>query len=118
MKKIFIIMLLSIFLGVTVNVRAHSFLLNIEYDDCSMVSNQNEEDEKWYFLYYPEADEGNISKEYEHIDEEVTTIKYYIYDSAANNSEYTWTTDLSESQANYIKQPSKQEEELLKIFGG
>ena len=81
MKKISLIIICIMFFVVfpILSVSAHSSLLNVEYDECSWVVENNQDDEKWYIL-----------KEY-HINENISTIKYYI---SNNNLVRTGTHEL------------------------
>ncbi len=101
-KKIISIITLVILITQSISVYAHESMLNIDYDDCivpmegGVITPTDGEDETWYWLI-------NNLKEY-HISHETETIRYYFSDSAKDNSSYTWTTELSESEAAEIKQ--------------
>lgn len=82
-----------IYIGV-VQVFAHSALLDVVYDDCIAEKDGDGIDEIWYDLEYF----GSNS----HISNEEDTIKYY-FEETSQNGMYTWTTDVSESVANEIK---------------
>ena len=77
---------------------AHESLLDVEYDACiTHESNQIPEDgidEMWYALYYENA--------CHHIGHDVTTIKYYFH-NLSYSGDYTWTTDVSDTDAQEIK---------------
>ena len=82
---------------------AHQQMLNIEYDDCEVpiddsgnITNTDGEDETWYWLEW-------YGSEY-HISHTVETIKYYFSDISMDGSSYTWTTDITETEANEIKE--------------
>ena len=51
MKKISLIIISIMFFLVfpILSVSAHSSLLNVEYDECSWVVENNQDDEKWYW---------------------------------------------------------------------
>ena len=94
MKKISLIVISIMFFLVfpILSVSAHSSLLNVEYDECSWVVENNQDDEKWYIL-----------KEF-HINENISTIKYYISNNKLNDDNITWyETGLNETQVNQIK---------------
>lgn len=99
-----IVINICIFLGLSAF--AHSDVLDVEYDECSpptytngsIVFYQDGEDEMWYSIAAlntedEENPENNIYCEY-HLNDTITTIKYYFEDTAEFNSNYTWTTDI------------------------
>ena len=76
---------------------AHDKMLNVSYDDCIAADMVDGEDETWYWLIWNNS-------EY-HISHEVDTITYYFSDSARGILDtYTWTTDITEAEANDIKE--------------
>lgn len=77
-----------------IQVFAHDSMLNVEYDDCIYEIGADGINETWYIL-----NKGSVCR---HISHEVDTIKYYYADSA-DGSTYTWTTDVSASVAQEIK---------------
>ena len=77
-----------------IHVFAHAAMLNVDYDDCVYEIGTDGINEMWYVL--------NKSSVCRHISHEEDTIKYYFADSA-EGSTYTWTTDVSTSVAQEIK---------------
>ena len=69
---------------------AHNAILSVNYDDCIDNYAGDGIDEMWYAL-----------NSY-HLGDEVNTIKYYFEDSSLDGT-YTWTTDVSTSIAQEIK---------------
>lgn len=69
-------------------------MLDVIYDDCIYNDSGDGIDETWYILDTPPF--------CYHLGDEVDTIKYYFEDSSPNGT-YTWTTDVSESVAEEIK---------------
>ena len=98
MKKIIclIIFIVVFIISVKTVVSAHEEMLDVEYDDCIPIFSGEGVDEMWYYL----------SEELlcYHISDEVQTIKYYFMEHAENDSNYTWTTDVSEEVAQEIKE--------------
>ena len=78
----------------TIQVFAHDAILDVEYDDCIYETGTDGIDEMWYAL--------NKNSVCRHISHEEDTIKYYFANSA-EGSTYTWTTDVSASVAQEIK---------------
>ena len=78
----------------TIQVLAHSAMLDVDYDDCIYEIGADGINETWYIL----EDDSMCY----HISHEVDTIKYYFADSV-EGSTYTWTTDVPESVAQEIK---------------
>lgn len=77
-----------------IQVFAHDAMLNVDYDDCIYEIGADGINETWYIL-----NKGSVCR---HISHEVDTIKYYFADSV-EGSTYTWTTDVSVSVAQEIK---------------
>lgn len=71
---------------------AHEAMLNVDYDDCVMGKNTDGIDEMWYVL--------TRKGECRHYPDNMSTIKYYFEESSNN---YTWTTEVSETIAQEIK---------------
>lgn len=106
-KKIylFLITLLFLFLYLNINnniVFAHTQLVDIEYDSCEPNENYDGENELWYSLL--KYDFPFTSGRDSHLSDNVTTIYYWISDSARTDENYTWTTDVDSNTANDIKQ--------------
>ena len=78
---------------------AHPEVLDVTYDVCQPVENQEGEDELWYLLYRPFLEYD----EYLHLSEDTTIIRYYFSDYAKDDLDYTWTTDVSKEMANEIQ---------------
>lgn len=78
----------------TIQVFAHDAMLNVDYDDCLYEIDSDGIYEMWYAL--------NKSSVCRHISHEEDTIKYYFADSSDGGA-YTWTTDVSASVAQDIK---------------
>lgn len=76
------------------NISAHNAMLEVTYDDCEYCNPGDGIDETWYVL--------NRNTSCNHYSHEESTIKYYFAESSEDNT-YTWTTDLSESEANEVK---------------
>ena len=99
-KKRIIVLIMAIVLVVNfsilgaIQVFAHSSMLNVNYDNCVYEIGADGINETWYIL-----NKGSVCR---HISHEVDTIKYYFADSA-EGSTYTWTTDVSASVAQEIK---------------
>lgn len=72
---------------------AHETMLDVEYDKC-INSSGDGIDEMWYKL-----DNNTECRHYGH---ETNTIRYYFEEKSIDGS-YTWTTDLSTSEAEEIK---------------
>lgn len=86
-----------------INVYAHENLLDIEYDECSPDENGDGEDEIWYYLSelkYSLEEE----LEYYHLDDDVTTIKYYFEENDLDGTGYSWNTDVNDDLAEEIRQ--------------
>lgn len=79
----------------TIQCFAHSAMLNVSYDDCKMLDAGDGIDEKWYNLI---ADSICY-----HYPEDRYTIKYYFEESSATDQNYTWTTEVSATVAQGIK---------------
>lgn len=77
-----------------VQVFAHEIELNVKYDECLYDENGDSIYEMWYAI------EDKYSRYY-HINDNVLTIKYYFEESSPSG--YTWTTHVSESVAEEIK---------------
>ena len=103
---IFCIVIIS---SLSLDVKAHSALLEVEYDDCSKSDYVNENnigdgiDERWYYLC-----ERNYSTDvmlyYYHLAQNKKTLKYYFSPTGKDNTSYTWTTDVDQATANEIKE--------------
>lgn len=89
-----IVMVVNFFVWGTVKVFAHNAMLDVNYDNCKYEIYADGINEAWYVL--------NINSKCYHISHETDTIKYYFADSA-DGSTYTWTTDVSASVAQEIK---------------
>ena len=78
---------------------AHESLLHVEYDDCippELVAGTHDSiDEMWYVLLDEELS-------CYHISHDEMTIKYYFSDLSKDKT-YSWTTDISDSDAQEIK---------------
>lgn len=105
MKKIiFLIATLSIlsFLVYFPTVCAHNSILEVEYDECNPNINGDGEDETWYYLCEENWSHGpNFT--YYHLDNNITTIKYFIEDTAKDDSTYTWDTEITAAQAEVVR---------------
>lgn len=102
-KLLSIILSLIIVFEGSIHIFAHESVLNVEYDDCGVLIDKNGnvikmdgEDETWYWL-------SGANNEY-HISHDVQNITYYFSNTAKDDATYTWTTELSESEAEEIKQ--------------
>lgn len=73
---------------------AHRSVLYVDYDRCAGDADRDGLDETWYVL--------QTSDICAHISDEVKTIKYY-FEPLSRDGTYTWTTDVSESVAQEIK---------------
>ncbi len=89
-----ILMIVNFSIFGTIQVFAHDAMLNVNYDDCLYEIGSDGIYEMWYAL--------NKNSVCRHISHEEDTIKYYFADSA-DGSTYTWTTDISPSAAQEIK---------------
>ena len=70
------------------------------FDACSWNTNDGD-DEAWYYYDYSDIPTGyTLNIHYPH---NITCIKYYFADTAYNDPNYTWTTDISLELANEIK---------------
>lgn len=102
MKKIIypftIIFVFIICIVFPIGVLSHSSLLDIEYDECDD-DDSDGEDEAWYFL--SKIYNGNDT--YIHIPHYINTIKYFFADSAYNDPNYRWNTDVTNDVANEIR---------------
>ena len=74
---------------------AHSAILDVEYDNCIASNNADGINEAWYVL-------NSTNSQLYHISHEEQTIKYY-FSEIDPVSGYTWTTDISASEAQAIK---------------
>lgn len=117
-KIIAVAIVIIIFLTQHLSIYAHPYVLNIGYDDCNPPTNSNGtikynqdgEDEMWYSIAGINSEDvnnpaNNIYCEY-HLNESITTIRYYFADSAKDDPDYTWTTDIYKE---YIKTMSHDE---------
>lgn len=73
---------------------AHEAMLDVSYDVCIDVPNDDGINEMWYVI--------NTTSKCIHISHEENTIKYY-FEEVSKDGTYTWTTDVSEAEANDIK---------------
>ncbi len=71
---------------------AHEDILEVDYDICNHQYDGDGIHEAWYSVFYGEDSY--------HIGHEVTTIKYYFVETY---NSYTWSTDMSEAEADAIK---------------
>ena len=78
----------------SIQVFAHDAMLDVDYDNCIHDASGDGIDETWYIL--------NLASSCSHLSDEDLTIKYYFKESFSDE-EYTWTTDVSESVAEEIK---------------
>ncbi len=74
---------------------AHEEMLEVTYDDCIFSDYGDDMNEMWYIL--------NWFNEQYHLSQDEYTIRYYFEDSSEDGL-YTWTTDISESKAQEIKE--------------
>ena len=99
------ILSIAIIIASNTLVFAHSLMLTVSYDDCNprttsssedyfQVINEDGHDEWWYDLTHLESVQRHIS-------DNVDTIIYYFADSYAG---YSWTTEVSEEEAESIKE--------------
>jgi len=95
-----IIVVILVLISFSIDVNAHEYLLDIEYENCN--STNSGINEWWYYLC-----EKNYSKynylNYYHISHNKTTLKYYFSPTSRDDSTYTWTTKLSASEAQEIQ---------------
>lgn len=89
-----IVMVVNFFVWGTVKVFAHNAMLDVNYDNCKDEIYADGINEAWYVL--------NANSECYHISHETDTIKYY-FAYSVEVSTYTWTTDVSTSVAQEIK---------------
>ena len=89
-----IVMIVNFSIFSAIKVFAHDAMLNVDYDDCTGINGSDGIDETWYALDVPPF--------CYHLGDEVNTIKYYFKESSSDGT-YTWTTDISESVAQEIK---------------
>ena len=89
-----IVMVVNFSILGAIQVFAHDAMLDVDYDDCIYEIGADGINETWYIL-----DKGSVCR---HISHEVDTIKYYFADSVVGST-YTWTTDVSASVAQEIK---------------
>ena len=108
--KIFSILLaISLVMPFGIYLSAHQNILYIDSDKCVVEGiGENGDDEMWYSLTRlndKKNTDANDDVYYQlHLDQSVTTIKYYFEPFAEDGSGYTWTTEVSEETANEIKQ--------------
>lgn len=69
--------------------------LDVNYDYCSPNPNIDGDNEAWYVLK-----NGSL---YKHLSHEETTVRYY-FANYSKDGTYTWTTDVSQTVANDIKE--------------
>lgn len=103
-KKIIILLLISIFFSILPNnliqTYAHSSQLDVVYDDCipsDFIDSTNIGDgynEKWYELI-----RNNVVKHIPHTENETTTIKYYLSPTGIEDTSITWSTGLTTEQS-------------------
>ena len=79
---------------VTTKTFAHDNYLIVDYDNCQANLSGDGLNEMWYLI-------DNGAGCY-HLDNEIAEIKYYFSDSSPSG--YTWTTDLSETEATQVKE--------------
>ena len=99
---LYIILLIAGFIISQYKIKAHETLLNVGYDVCSKENGIDGINEIWYYLsdfYYSKG--STIT--YDHFDDSVYTIKYYISNCGKDDASYEWDTDVSTSVANQIK---------------
>ena len=73
---------------------AHNEMLEVVYDNCFSSEDSGDINEKWYILDW-------FNEQY-HLGQDEDTIIYYFENSSKNGS-YSWTTDISEDEAQIIK---------------
>ena len=101
MKKSIIICLIIVLSFISsVEILGHSAFLNVEYDECSQVANDNEDDEKWYELIG--IDDDTLYNR--HLSTDISTIKYYISNVGKDEQNVYWnSTGLTNTQINQLK---------------
>ena len=88
-------------------VKAHTNVLDVDYDPCTQSIFGDGDDEVWY--YHSLSSSGKLNNvEYSfqlhyHISHNVNTITYFINNTAKEDSSYTWSTDISEDEALRIR---------------
>ncbi len=106
MKKVIrcltVIMAFSLIFSSFFIVRAHEYLLNVEYDLCSPDLTGDGENEVWYYLSEANYSLGSTYRYY-HLDDETITIKYFFEEMDSEETGYTWTTDVNNELAEEIK---------------
>ena len=78
----------------SVEILGHSASLNVEYDECSKIKDNTEDDEKWYIFWAY------------HISENINEIKYYISNVGKDidGEDVYWnSTGLTNEQINQLK---------------
>ena len=108
MKKSIIICLIMVLSFVSsVEILGHSVFLNVEYDECSKVEENTENNEKWYELIG--ITNGVLYNR--HLSTDITTIKYYISDVGKDedgqnvywNSTGLTNTQISQLKSDYVE---------------
>ena len=89
-----LILMVNIALSGAIQIFAHAAMLDVDYDNCIADTEGDGINEMWYVL--------SKNSRCRHISHETETIKYYFADSNPD-SKYTWTTDVSASVAQEIK---------------
>ena len=104
----FIVLFLIVLFSNRITIYANSDLLDVDYDSCQCDMFNDNDNEMWYFLsrqeIYSIGDTDYLMNSYFHLPDDVLTVSYYVNNTAKNDFNYEWTTDLSETEANDVKQ--------------
>ena len=132
-RVISLVIILTMFAISCLPVYAHESVLNVEYDPCNQSVDDegdvvsNGEDEMWYSIAGINVKdtsnpENNVYCEY-HLNESITTIKYYFEECSELDTNYTWTTDIYKyymsqgmTNSDAISQAETMEEEIKNAY--
>ncbi len=107
MKKItllliFIVTIICLYRISSNNVFGSQTLVDVGYDDCVADDSGDSEQERWYYLNEFGYSHGT-SFTYFHLPTNKTTLSYFFANSAFNDSDYHWNTDVTDDVANEIR---------------
>lgn len=100
--------LLIIFLFICkLSIKAHTYILDVQYDPCIQSIFEDGEDEVWYYHSLPinfdyDSEIYTIQMQY-HISQNVTTITYFVSETAKDDPSYCWDSDVTEEEALRLK---------------
>ena len=114
---------------------AHTTILNVGYDECELLFKNNGstvdkgEDEIWYYLVserdctvYYNGNYMEVNEFARHLPQYMLTVRYCFADSAREDSNYTWTTDILKeyrktmSEEEALEEAEKTAEEIKKAY--